>query len=1010
MCIIQFLLLAFAQPVAVAASEPLPCESLPPDELRFNEIPSSECMANFSAFESKSLYDRSRPENFVSSDDDVYDIELPFPFRWFGALYTSVFVSTNSYVTFGGGKSVFRDFNAFNPPLPSVLIGAFDNNLQRLTVGQVPQGWLVRFEGRTSVDDQPDENGNCCLSSSELVWELLFLRNGGLQLCTGVVKEYKGDLVSAPVSAVSHQKSASFARTFVLKANFQYSFTTTCAAENRASLSAPISSVTGATLNIIMHLSLSAINVSTWTITLRGVGFSCPPNATVSLISSPPTPLAAGVANILDSSSSSPVLVMSGIVGIMNGSVMMSFTVSDVSTPHLPQGAISNLGFAVHDVSGRIVASGSTIKLDAISPYSTLEQTPLLELSVPTIRSEVSMKITVTPDPATIISFQSAPRALVITVSGSGWHFDPSSVATWTTLFGWQPVSASIVALDTLTHRIRIDFDLGTSRTISSITPLMVIISAIQTPNVTQGSLSNIKCSILNARDSILAAGNRGTLAAITASTMGLREPAISFFAPLRSINSAVLEVRMTPVFRVDFTNIPVFSQPPPTPAVVITLSGLGISCSANTPVTFLMPFTGAAGVANIDSSVAMFPVLRVTITSGSFATGVPIWFQVGPVSTPVLEQPDLSNVSAAMFGRYFGNTILIAASVSGTIDRIVGDMGTRKPVIQHVVDSGTGKLILSFTPSALLPAKSVIVVTLTGVGLSGGETATVTFLSPVMSSSGKVSFVNEPLNSVLIVSVPATISAGTNVSLSVSPVAASFRSNFTLIDVLASVVDEQGKILVAGTSGSFVAQEIGVATTVKDYIMSAVNGRITLPAGVLAGHVNCNNAINETMPPRALGSSVVLTSSGSGTTIDCSSTNMRCLVVYGSSVTITRIVFRGGSSAAFVRPSTLRSIRALYDTAQNTAPRGVVPARSSAAPSFDVRRTNSKHALDSVNALHSGTASSARAPMYEAGNLPRQNTRDVCNHRVRYLQISNLIRTAAAAVCLLMLLGTTFR
>ena len=127
---------------------------------------------------------------------------------------------------------------------------------------------------------------------------------------------------------------------------------------------------------------------------------------------------------------------MFGIVRIINGSVMMSFTVPDLTTPHLPQGAISTLGFAVHDVGGRIVASGSTFKLDSISPYSTLEQTPLLELSVPTIRSQVNTKITVEPDLATVIFGQSAPKALVITVSGSGWHLDPSSVTSWTATFG----------------------------------------------------------------------------------------------------------------------------------------------------------------------------------------------------------------------------------------------------------------------------------------------------------------------------------------------------------------------------------------------------------------------------------------------------------------------------------------------------------------------------------------------------------------------------------------------
>jgi hypothetical protein len=677
---------------------------------------------------------------------------------------------------------------------------------------------------------------------------------------------------------------------------------------------------------------------------------------------------------------------VSGVYGVVNGSTMISLLVQKISTPYQPQLSLSNLSFAVHDLSGRLVQSGNNALLDAILPHLLLKQTPVLELDSPIVKSQQQMLITVTPSPQAIIFRQYAPNALVVTVTGSGWYFDNASVTLTGLSFGWRPISASITALDIKTYRIRIDFDPASAATVSSITPLILSIFPVTTPREIQGSLSDITCAVLNAQDSIIAAGSRGTMGAIVGSTMGSNAPAVSFFPPLSSIDRAVLDVKMTPVFRsaAYFQLAPSITSPSSGPAIVVTLYGVGIQCSANTPVTFLLPFSGVSATASIDTSVAMQPVLSVTISSGSFASGFPIWFQVGPISTPLFEQQKIGNITAAMFGTYMDASGLVAASVLGTMDRIVGGMGAGMPDIQYAAHNGTGKLLVAFTPSASLPANSRFIVTLRGIGFMCEEPAPVTFHSPAFKASSSAHVDIDPLHSTLVVLVPGIILAGSNVTFTVSSVFASFPSNSTLSNVDAAVVDGEGKVLVASASGSFSAVET-VGLTVQDYIRSASNGTILLPSGRFSGSANCNNVINETMPPRALGLGVVISSSGSGTLIDCSSTTMRCLVVYRSSITIKSVTFRGGSSVAFVPSATVRSVTAIFNTIHESAPKyqSIAPTTSTASSSNEIRRKSSDLLPETKKSKTLIIGESARIPQHKRNTKRLRASRRILSLRV---------------------------
>jgi hypothetical protein len=922
------------------------CSSLPVDGLLVDSAPSSSCLMG--SVQGTILYNRSQMGS--SLDDDVFDIQLPFPFRWFDVLYDgSVFVGSNSYITFGGSKMVSDSFNVFNPPFPSVLIGATDMTMQLLTVGRVPNGWLVRYEGALltpDFNDEVDPNSGNFLSSSTMVWELLFFGSSGLQLCTGILNH---ELANS-ISAVSHQKSSAFAQTFNLQPNFQYKFVTTCAARNRVSLSTPIASVSCIHLNVMLFATLqNPSDVSKWIITLRGAGFSCPLNASVSLISSPTQLSTFGNATILNTNSSSPVLVISAVTGTLNGSFIHSFSVFGVSTPYKPQRGFSDLNFAACDRNGRIVSRGSNVHMEAILPPLSLNQMPRLQLSVPVIKqSRAVLQIVVSPKEHDIIFHQYATQSIVITVSGAGWWFDSSSVVVDADR-DWIAVTSSIIGLETNTCVIRIDFDSQKASVISSITTLVLRVSPITTPLSMQESLSNIKFAILNACDSILASGNSGTLDAIVASTMGSSAPSISFSTSLKSVHDAVLDIKLTPTFRVDFQDARNLILPSTGPAIVVSLSGMGLRCSEDTPVTFLLPFH-ASGVATIDSRDHMSPVLLVTILSGVFESGWPIWFQVAPISTPSFEQPFFSNITSVIYGDDdSGNTAAISSSTSGTIQRIVGGMGPDQPSIRHTIANDSGYIFASLTLSVMIPANSKIFITLAGVAMTCSDFTPVAFVSPTFHAEGSASFFNDPFMSVLAVTIPGQISAGSNVSFSLFPVFASFSLSLTLNNVRASVTDANDGVLAASVSGVF-KTAMSHSPTVKHYIISAINGTVILPAEVLAGSSNCNNVINETMPFRELGSPVAFKSSGNRTVIDCSSTNMRCLIVYRSTISVTSVTFKGGSSPRFMLHSTLMSIRALYDEVSGVR----FQSESSASSSF--RSTGATVASDVASIVKENT------------------------------------------------------
>ena len=61
-------------------------------------------------------------------DDGFTAITLPFAFRILGTSYTTAYVGSNGYITFGSGSSAYSGLSASNPPQPKIVFGAGDRN------------------------------------------------------------------------------------------------------------------------------------------------------------------------------------------------------------------------------------------------------------------------------------------------------------------------------------------------------------------------------------------------------------------------------------------------------------------------------------------------------------------------------------------------------------------------------------------------------------------------------------------------------------------------------------------------------------------------------------------------------------------------------------------------------------------------------------------------------------------------------------------------------------------
>lgn len=120
-----------------------------------------------------------------SQDDGYWTITLPFSVTFAGTSYSTVYVGSNSYLTFGGGSAVYSGLGQSNPPYPKIMVSSFDTSCQRVFYGVSgtagSRRFRIRFEGHYRY------NGGV-VGSPTMVWEVTFYENALTQfdLHTGV--------------------------------------------------------------------------------------------------------------------------------------------------------------------------------------------------------------------------------------------------------------------------------------------------------------------------------------------------------------------------------------------------------------------------------------------------------------------------------------------------------------------------------------------------------------------------------------------------------------------------------------------------------------------------------------------------------------------------------------------------------------------------------------------------------------------------------------------------------
>ena len=121
------------------------------------------------------------------NDDGYWQIAIPFTVTFAGSDYTTVYVGTNSYLTFDGGYTTYSSLSQSNPSSNKIHVSAADNSCQRLysgAEGSAPnRTYRLRYEGTNSISGT--------LGSPNIEWEMIFYENNPTQIDLHVGNNYR---------------------------------------------------------------------------------------------------------------------------------------------------------------------------------------------------------------------------------------------------------------------------------------------------------------------------------------------------------------------------------------------------------------------------------------------------------------------------------------------------------------------------------------------------------------------------------------------------------------------------------------------------------------------------------------------------------------------------------------------------------------------------------------------------------------------------------------------------
>ncbi len=145
-----------------------------------------------------------------TQDDANLPVSLPFAFPYYGVNRT-VFLGSNSYLSFGAGSSNYWGLSCTNPRV-ALHVGSADNSWQRYYWVDNGDGSVrVRFEGAASTGG--------IVGSPNIVWEATLYADGKIQLVIGAHNRLTG------LSAISNGVADATCLGYTLAENQSYVFT-----------------------------------------------------------------------------------------------------------------------------------------------------------------------------------------------------------------------------------------------------------------------------------------------------------------------------------------------------------------------------------------------------------------------------------------------------------------------------------------------------------------------------------------------------------------------------------------------------------------------------------------------------------------------------------------------------------------------------------------------------------------------------------------------------------------
>ncbi len=103
-----------------------------------------------------------------NEDDNFIGVGLPFNFRFYNNNYSTAFVGTNTYITFGSGSTQYLSLslNPAGPPLPAFHLGSGDHSWQQLWARSTSNTCRIRYVGVNSAGG----------FGTQIIYEITFFR------------------------------------------------------------------------------------------------------------------------------------------------------------------------------------------------------------------------------------------------------------------------------------------------------------------------------------------------------------------------------------------------------------------------------------------------------------------------------------------------------------------------------------------------------------------------------------------------------------------------------------------------------------------------------------------------------------------------------------------------------------------------------------------------------------------------------------------------------------------